>query len=141
MREGVPIFHSTEIAAGAPTSTTTSLDSTVEQTPSIYKMDATATQVFLAWERLRFYYNVILLLCTFYVVFPIVEKMEGIIIVLTTATLPMPLIWNICFCVGPFGEGYFSLCGIPRVLARCLLFVVVTAIALLLTAAYAKTWS
>ncbi len=91
--------------------------------------DATAREVFLAWEKLRLYFNLILLVET-----------------LLLGLLAMGLLWphlpeclfgalvaNACFCLGPVLEGYAEWIGIERGVTRWVIFIVGTLVAMALT--------
>ena len=84
----------------------------------------------LAWEKLRVYYNVILL---------------GLVFVLSSFSphVGNPGFWlfvihsgvaaNLCFCVGPVAEFYLRWFGLPANGARWSLFVLGTVVAVALT--------
>lgn len=88
-----------------------------DDVPSAAKTRTDATEVFLAWERLRVVYNLVL-----------------VVVVLTFGwrALSEPDIWprmlaaalfaNLCFCAGMVGEGYLTLLGFPRQGARHAVF-------------------
>lgn len=89
-----------------------------------------AKEVFLAWERLRVIYNLILV---------------GVSLLVGMARLTELSFWyfliegavgaNLCFCVGPVVEGYLTLIGINRDGSRMLLFVLGTIASCLVAAA------
>ena len=87
----------------------------------------TALEVFLVWEKLRIIYNSIMLIGTFYVVFPVAERVAGVEIHIENAgeMINVFLMWNICYCVVPIGEGYCRLLGIPRYVSRWMLFITI----------------
>ncbi len=78
------------------------------------------TQPFLAWEKLRIYYNLILLAITL-----------GLT-ALTPELLSVRYFWstsilgalgaNVCFCAGPVTENYLALIGANRGVTRAILF-------------------
>lgn len=84
--------------------------------------DATAREVFLAWERLRLFYNVTLLLVT----------LVSLAVLGTEFVNPKRLVFtvvvggilaNICFCAGSCMEGYLNWLGLPRNSTRLLIFI------------------
>ena len=97
-------------------------------------IDATAKEVFLAWEKLRLPYNIVLLLLT-----------VGGFGLLGTGTIgPKELlgnliggavIANVCFCAGPCAEGYLVWIGANRPITRMIVFAVGLALASLLALA------
>lgn len=99
-----------------------------EEVPPAEKGEASARAVFLAWERLRIVYGVIL---------------TAVTLIAGRHRLGDGRLWttivigtfgaNLCFCVGPIAEGYFDLLGMPRKWARRSLFVAGTLLAVALT--------
>jgi len=79
-------------------------------------VDDSAKAVFLAWERLRILYNLLLAGLVFAFLYPMSRYtnweylLEGVVAA------------NICYCVGPCAEGYLVLLGANRLAARALLF-------------------
>jgi hypothetical protein len=117
----------TEIAEGMPPLPQTSHERpAAEDTPSILKKEeeATAQQVFLAWEKLRIAYNVSLL-------FVVVVRISF------GADMPHLLLKaigaNVLYCIGPVAEGYLVCLGVPRLPFRWLLFIFGTVVATLIT--------
>lgn len=132
---------STAITTNQPAVTRISGEYDPVESSNIRSREPTAMQVFFAWEKLRFYYNVLLLISTFYIVIPSVERIGGITVVFIPEVLLMPLIWNVLFCVGPVLEGYLCLCRVPRLLARLMALIGGTVIVIFITCTYAKTWT
>jgi hypothetical protein len=88
-----------------------------------------AREVFLAWERLRLLYNVAL---------------AGLVVVLCTAVfdwsafkvediLVFAFLANVCFCVGPWVEGWMAMAGFDRAGSRGFVFGVGLVVAAALT--------
>jgi hypothetical protein len=91
--------------------------------------EPTAREVFWAWERLRIYFNLILLA-------------ETLLLGLVAMGLLWPhllecfvgaLVANVCFCVGPMLEGYAEGIGVPRGVARGVIFVMGMLVAMAFT--------
>jgi hypothetical protein len=106
------------------------------QPPSLVRssIDATAKEVFLAWEKLRLSYNIVLLMLT----------VGGLGLLGTGPAKPLELlgnliggavIANVCFCAGPCAEGYLTWIGANRRITRMILFAVGLAVASLLALA------
>ncbi|HEY9844354.1 MAG: hypothetical protein ACAI44_14735 [Candidatus Sericytochromatia bacterium] len=96
------------------------------------KTDETAQAVFWAWERLRLFYNLILV------------AEVGLFACLNLGLLQQWQIFfptlvfgalgaNLCFCIGPVSEGYWILLGADRKSSRAWIFMLGTLIAMLLT--------
>jgi hypothetical protein len=101
---------------------------------NISQPQASADEVFLAWERLRLFYNAILL-----VVVVCYFGLETLFIV-PFALLPA-LLANLCFCAGPVAEWYLYLLGMPRRSARWLVFVLGTLLSVVVTLAAAAEFA
>jgi hypothetical protein len=94
-----------------------------------------ARSVFLAWERLRCGYNVVLVFAVLASAgssLTVFEFWEQVFLGAFAA--------NICFCLGPVVEGYLSLIGAPRRIARWLIFVPGTLFSCLVTVVFVVTW-
>jgi hypothetical protein len=86
--------------------------------------EPTAREVFLAWEKLRLYYNAILAGLSLFLGLPRLAS-SGFWYTLFQGAL----IANLCFCLGVALEGYAALFGIPRRPMRLLLFFLGTCLA------------
>lgn len=96
-----------------PASVDPAYESDVE---TIRKRDWAAAEVFIAWERLRVYYNMAL------IVIVVVKHFRGDamdVLFLSTCALMA----NLCFCIGPVIEGYLACIGLRRTPARWVVFV------------------
>ncbi|MHC5021061.1 MAG: hypothetical protein ACYTGX_13310 [Planctomycetota bacterium] len=80
--------------------------------------EETAHQVWLAWEKLRVIYNVILLLETTVLAGKMFTTPRGLGFLVGAAIGA-----NLCFCAGPVLEGYLRVLQMPRRIARWLLFI------------------
>jgi len=92
---------------------------------------AMTSDVFVAWEKLRFLYNAILLVSFYYIVIPLATVILGPIFIAPPNWLSPAgtlILWNVCFCVGPVAEGYLCVCGVPRRFSRFVIFCLVTII-------------
>jgi hypothetical protein len=90
-----------------------------------------AMDVFVAWEKLRLVYNLILMAVVLALANPL-----GLLIglpLLLPFLLEGALSANICFCAGPVVEGYLCLLGVKRHLSRGIAFVTGTLVAIGLT--------
>ncbi|HUE74856.1 MAG TPA: hypothetical protein VMP01_28575 [Pirellulaceae bacterium] len=106
----------------------------IEENPAVLSISAvktTAQEVFLAWEKLRLAYNIVLVLVT----------LGGLGIVGTefvnwrqlAVTLAIDaIVANLCFCAGPCLEGYLAWIGAERRITRTIVFVLGTILASLL---------
>src|SRR5688572_23793886 len=85
--------------------------------------EATAREVFLAWEKLRLPYNVVLALVALGGLAlegtEFVERRE-----LLKALAGGAVLANLCFCAGPCAEGYLVWIGTRRRATRVVVFVV-----------------
>lgn len=91
--------------------------------------DVSAREVFWAWEKLRLYYNGILVL--FVLVFSGRALFsDSYWVMLITGAF----VANLGFCLGPVLEGYSALCGAPRRAARWTIFMIGTVFTVLLAA-------
>jgi hypothetical protein len=90
---------------------------------------ASATAVFLAWEKYRLLYNAILVAVSF--VFASGQFGD---VRLWVWLVEGAVAANVCYCVGPVAEGYLSLLGADRKTTRIVLLVAGTVLAMLLTA-------
>ena len=80
-----------------------------------------ARTVFLAWERLRLIFNAVLTIT--------VLALGSSFLADRACWRPLvygAILVNICFCMGPVGEGYLSLIGIERRIGRWAVFVIGT---------------
>lgn len=95
-----------------------------------------AYEVFIAWEKLRLFYNGALLagLCVF---FPFGGKTH---VDAALSILGIMFVANVCFCAGQVVEGYFDLMGVPRRYARIGLFVVGAALPVVYLAVASVAW-
>jgi len=99
-----------------------------------------AQSVFLAWEKLRLAYNVILL---------------GVVLLLCSSlfgwsAFQNPSFWeylvegvlgaNLCFCIGPWLEGWLAIAGANRRVVRWVIFVPGILLACLLTGGALVLW-
>jgi hypothetical protein len=96
--------------------------------PSIRAPEPTAMDVFFAWEKLRLFYNAIMILVTLgLTVYAQANPLAAVVFV------GEALLANICFSVGPIVEGYACWFGLPREYARWCIFtlgcIVTTALA------------
>jgi hypothetical protein len=75
--------------------------------------EESAREVFVAWEKIRIVYNLILV---FLVTFVFIERFSdrGFLRYLVECAIAA----NLCFCAGPVAEGYLNLLGVQRRLAR-----------------------
>jgi hypothetical protein len=91
--------------------------------------EASARDVFLAWEVLRFYYNGILALLSLILFLPYLNLPStwGLFLVGAVAA-------NLCFSVGSCAEGYMAWLGIKRAVARPIIFVAGTLLSAALVA-------
>ena len=105
----------TEIAIGPPPAPSARMDDEFEPPRSIRSDDASAMQVFFAWEKLRIIYNIVL------VAIVLVMCGRAIPFIIGEA-LASALAANLMFCAGPVAECYLHWLGVPRVPARVVLF-------------------
>lgn len=91
--------------------------------------DESARAVFLAWERLRLWYNAALAAVVVLLVPLGGPADERELLFLAECAFGA----NLCFCLGPVVEGYLSLLGVSRRTARGVVFVPGLLLALLLT--------
>lgn len=111
----------------------------VSEFPSICKAEPSARDVFVFWEKTRFVYNSILLVSTFYIVVPLLEGLIGEPVELMRSEIwTVPILWNICYCVGPILEGYLCVTGLSRRIARWSILSVGILSMLLITAVIVK---
>lgn len=93
--------------------------------------DASAREVFLAWERLRVPYNLLLLVATcFALPFAWADWVQPRRVFL--GLVFGAIVANVCFCAGPCAEGLLHLLGARRNGARICLFAAGTLFSLLL---------
>jgi hypothetical protein len=121
-----PTAGSSNIAVEAPRTSERADELPSLSPPNIIKREATAREVFVAWEKLRFIYNVILLFGLFYVVIPLADGMGEEPPIFNHPVPNIFLVWNVCFCIGAVGEGYLCLFRIPRRIARWTMFFLLT---------------
>ena len=80
--------------------------------------DESATGIFLAWEKLRVLYNLTLACVVVSIIGnPFRASIEWTYLIQGVVTA------NILFCAGPCAEGYLTLLGANRHLARAFLFI------------------
>src|SRR5262249_46847410 len=104
--------------------------------PEGWKIDVTreeprAMDVFVAWEKLRLLYNLILVAAVALFLNPVVFLLS--LPIFLPFLLEGALIANIGFCAGPVAEGYLCLLGMSRRPVRALVFVCGTLVAIGLT--------
>jgi hypothetical protein len=98
--------------------------------PPVFR-DATAREVFLAWEKLRLPYNLVLLMATcFALPFAWADWVQPRRVFL--GLVFGAILANVCFCAGPCAEGYLHLLGARGSGARIGLFAAGTLFSLLL---------
>ncbi|HTN77017.1 MAG TPA: hypothetical protein VL096_17280 [Pirellulaceae bacterium] len=78
--------------------------------------EATAREVFVAWEKLRLLFNGTLAAVTLLGAVTGMGALDNQVWVLSAIS------FNVLFCVGPVCEGYLTLIGITRRAARVFLF-------------------
>jgi hypothetical protein len=97
-------------------------------TPDISFGEESARDNFLAWEKLRLAYNAVLAIFALLVGWPRLSDGDFQVHLFEGA-----LFANLCFCVGPWVEGYLILLfGLPRKDFRAVLFLLGTLLAVLL---------
>ena len=72
-----------------------------------------AKSVFLAWERLRVLYNLVLAVFVLLVGHDRIGQQGFVAFIGVNAVLA-----NVCFSIGPVIEGYAALVGVPRAVSR-----------------------
>ncbi len=95
----------------------------------VVRQDATATEVFLAWEKLRLVYNGVLILCSL-----VLGVLCGTITDLEFFALCMigAVVMNVCYCLGPVLEGYLVwMLRADRITSRAVVFIGGLALSLL----------
>lgn len=93
----------------------------MENSPPFRFNDATPiTQPFLAWEKLRIYYNLILLAVALGMTSIRPEMFVDPYYWITMALAAAGA--NVCFCAGPVAENYLALLGAHRGVSRSVLF-------------------
>jgi hypothetical protein len=99
-----------------------------------------ARSVFLAWEILRLVFNAALLLIVLVVghLFVTRESLGHLAFWRFMAMCAVGA--NVCFSLGPIGEGYLALLGVRRSTARLLLFLVGLIVSVVLTIALLSMW-
>jgi hypothetical protein len=105
----------TAIAGGAPPKASVPLDD-APYLPKITLDEPTAMQVFFAWEKLRLIYNIVLVFTAVLICWPILPF-------IFVETLGAALIANVMYCAGPVAECYLCWFGVPRLIARAIVFV------------------
>lgn len=98
--------------------------------------DESARAVFLAWERLRLWYNAALAA----LVVLLVPRGDWADPRFPRFLAAAAFGANLCFCLGPVAEGYLSLLGVNRRTARGVVFVPGLLFALLLAFATLFSW-
>jgi hypothetical protein len=93
-----------------------------------------ARDVFLAWERLRLLFNVILVVESLFLGMPHLPDGGFWAFLVVSAIMA-----NVCFCAGACAEGYLSLLGFRREAARYIVFAVGTSLSMFL--AMALIWT
>jgi hypothetical protein len=77
-----------------------------------------ARQVFLAWERLRIVFNLVLIIFVLGDASSELSDREFRHFLIRAAFAA-----NVCFCLGPVAEGYLAFFGVQRLIARVVVFV------------------
>jgi hypothetical protein len=107
--------RATQIAKGLPPVQPTHDDDVESQDVNIRVHEPTAMEVFFAWEKLRLVYNAVLILIVLLVMRQaIIDCIEDAIVGAICA--------NLMFSSGPVIESYLSWCGVPRIVARGIIF-------------------
>ena len=81
--------------------------------PNIRSQEPSAMQVFLAWEKLRVVYCIVVFLWLFKVMSSL--RGDGFD---WKRLFGMMFVFNVCFCAGPVAEGYLCCFHVPRMIAR-----------------------
>jgi hypothetical protein len=121
IREGIPPLEPFDLR-----------DSRGDRSPSLIEKDVLvdeprAAEVFVAWERLRLVFNLILVVVVIILVNPL-----GAMLLLPILA-PNAGLANLCFCAGPVAEGYLCLLNMRRRAARVAVFTTGTLLAVALT--------
>jgi hypothetical protein len=93
--------------------------------------DSSEFRHFLRWEKLRLFYNAILLIETFLILMSFSPKAR-----LLSSIFPclgLAFLANVCFCLGPVLDGYARWIGLRHGIVTGLIFVLGTLLAILLT--------
>ena len=106
------------------------MDTSLAATPTAHPSEETAQEVFLAWEKLRVRYNLLLTGAFILASIPFVGSLEYWKAMFSGFFLADAIVANALFCLGPVAEGYFSLMGGERAMARLLVFALGSLIAI-----------
>jgi hypothetical protein len=93
--------------------------------------DSSEFRHFLRWEKLRLFYNAILLIETFLILMSFSPKAR-----LLSSIFPclgLAFLANVCFCLGPVLDGYARWIGLRHEVVTGLIFGLGTLLAMLLT--------
>jgi len=134
----------TDFAEGQPPlpeleSTQTIVDSTAVKAPNIRTRERSAMEVFFAWEKRRIFFNTFAMLAMGFVPRLFFNAREFF----TVANILIALVFaNILYCVGPVGENYWCCLGIPRGIARVIMyFALMILFIVLMILPYVFLWS
>ena len=110
-------FQTTDISSGCPPAAP-GIQGPKEEAPSIRLVEATAMEVFFAWEKLRLVFNGLLVTIA---VAMMIHKLAFSPLIAILGAYPA-LLANLGFSLGPIAEGYLCWFGMQRSAARWCVF-------------------